>query len=384
MNNFYYYNPTKIIFGKGMLQNIKREIPQKSKVLIIYGMGSIKKNGLYDELIEVLKDYEYFEYSGIKPNPEYLECLKVVEYIKENEIDYLLAVGGGSVIDATKFIALVANSDILEPWDFMIGKEKSPTSALPYGCIQTLPATGSEMNNAFVINNKNRNEKIVSSSFFTYPKFSVLNPSYLSTLPKEQLINAIIDSYVHILEQYVTSFSINILQSYQCEAFLKTILELSKDILDNKNEENLSMLMWSSAQISSGLLNRGVPCDWATHEIGHQITVRTGLDHAKTLAIILFGVWEYEIDKREKKLSLYGKNIFNLVGNKREIAENAIKKTENFFNSLGMKTRFHEHQVDISLIAKDIGDYFTNNNILIGDDKSIDGDKIAQILLSRS
>lgn len=383
MNNFYFYVPTKIIFGQKMVENISKEIPQNSKLLILYGTGSIKRYGIYDDVLKAINDYEYYEFGGIEPNPDYEVCLSAIEYVKNKNIDFLLAVGGGSVIDATKFIALASRSNLENPWNFMLGDRYFHLDSLPFGCIQTVPASGTEMNNAFVISNRKRKEKMVGSSFLTYPKFSILDPTYLFSLSNSQLINSIIDIYVHVVEQYITYIHGSLLHDYQAEAFLKALIEIAPKILKNKTYEHLSNLLWLSSQVSSGILSRGVPVDWSTHSIGHQITVETGLDHAKTLAIILFGVWEFELKRKEEKLSLYARHVWGIEKSQKENALFAIEKTESFFRELGMKTRFSEYDIDAQVLASKVAEYFHIKKIKIGEYKDIDHEKIEKIIKGR-
>lgn len=383
MNNFYFYNPTKIIFGENILSNITKEISIEKRILIVYGKTSIKQNGIYNRIKEVLKNYITFEFQGIEANPEYEKCLEAVSLIKKNNIDFLLAVGGGSVIDAVKFISLASCYEGISPWEFMIDKSKIPSKSIKYGVVLTLSATGSEMNNSFVISNKKTSEKLVSSAFSTYPIFSLMDPNNMKSLPKEQLINGIVDTYVHILEQYITREHDGIVQDFMAEAYLKTLLKISPEILETRDNNLYKNFMWLSAQVQSGLLNRGIPIDWSTHEIAHQITALTNLDHAKTLAIVIFGVWENQFQYKMDKLAHYAREVFNCNLEKKEAAKLAIKKTEQFFLDLGLKTKFSDYKLDGLLLSEKISYYFKEKNILLGENQSIDYRNIKSILISR-
>lgn len=382
MNNFYYYNPTKIIFGKCMIQNIVREIPITKNILIIYGMGSVKENGIFEELNKVLNNYNVFEFGGISPNPSCEKCIEVVEFIRKNNIDYLIALGGGSVIDATKFISLAVYYDG-NPWDFIKDKSKTPVKSLDFGVVLTLPATGSEMNNSFVISNNITKEKLTGSAFSTYPKFSIMDPLYMKTLSKKQLLNGLIDTYVHILEQYLTYEHNGVIQDHHSETFLCALVEIAQDVINNASYDKNAAFMWMAAQVSSGILCRGVPTDWATHEIGHQLTALTNLDHAQTLAIILFGVWNHQFELKKKKLIKYGKNVLKLTGTEDEIAKKAIVETELFFNRLGINTKLSNYDLDVIDIAEKISDYFKSDSPKLGENKNIDFTAVKQIIQSR-
>lgn len=380
MNNFYYYNPTKIIFGRNSIPNIVKEIPGNAHVLMIYGGGSIKRSLVYEQVISALKGYELYEFSGVESNPEYETGLKILEKIREKNINYLLAVGGGSVIDATKFVSLAYYST-QDPWDFLIGKCKSPDRALPFGCIQTLPGTGSEMNNGFIISRRNTNDKIIGTSFHTYPKFSILDPESTYSAPLKQIAYGIIDMFVHVIEQYITYPSGAILQDRQAEALLLTIKEVGPKLLEHPDDYNLrANIMWCSAQALNGTLSRGVPCDWTTHNIGHALTAMYGLVHAETVAIVLGGLWHSQLGRKKEKLIQYGKRIWNLKGDADAIAEKAIIKTELFFETLGVSTRLSDYGLNSMEVAEKISLKFANNKAKLGEHHDIDHEQIKNIL----
>lgn len=386
MNNFYYYNPTKIIFGKGMIENIVREIPKHKKILIIHGVSSIKKNGVYNTLREVLKTYQVYEFGGVGPNPDCDTAAEIVNVIRDKNIDFLLAVGGGSVIDMTKFVSLAANyPEENNPWDFLKDKSKTPSNSIEFGVILTIPATGSEMNNAFVISNKKTCEKLVASAYTTYPEFSVLDPSFALSLSRQQMLNGIIDTYIHILEQYMTCLHDGFVQDSQSEAFLKTIISIAPKLLDkSRRYEDLATFTWVAAQVSSGILCRGVPVDWSSHEISHQITAITNLDHAKALALVLFGVWENQFESKKEKLAKYSKNVLDYEGaDPKESAQFAISETQNLFKNWGMDTKLSDYDISCTNLIGSVIDYFKKNRAILGENNSITYKNIEKILQSR-
>lgn len=383
MIDFYYYNPTKIIFGRKSIEKISKEIPKESRVLFVYGKGSIKKNGVYEQVISALGKRNVHEFSGIDANPEYETCLELIEEISRHRIDFLLAVGGGSVIDATKFASLGVHST-QPPWNFMTGASAAPQNALPIGCVQTIPGTGSEMNNAFVISRKDTNEKLTGTSFFTYPRFSALDPETTYSLPEKQTANGIVDMFVHVLEQYITYPTGAILQERQAEALLLSIKQLGEQILKTPEDYNLrANIMWCAVHAANGTLSRGVPTDWATHNIGHVLTALYSMDHARTLAIILGGVWRALIDEKKDKLAQYGRRIWGLKGDTDAVALKSIEKTESFFTLMGLDTRFSDYDLDAQEVSDRVCAVFEKSAMTLGEHKNIDIKKIHEIILSR-
>lgn len=380
MQNFTFVNPVKIIFGKGTIQNLAKEIPNNQKVLILYGGGSIKRNGVYQQVIEALKNHQVLEFSGIEPNPHYETCLQAVEVIKREKIDFLLSVGGGSVLDATKFIAAAALFEG-EPWE-ILAKGAKIKEALPFGDVITLPATGSEMNNGGVISKAATQEKLSFASIKTYPKFSILDPETTYTLPERQIINGIVDSFVHVMEQYLTTGKDNaVLQDYMAEAITKTIVEEGPKILKNPDNYDVrANFMWAATWALNGWIKCGVEEDWATHMIGHEITAFAGLDHAQTLAIILPGVMEKLKEQKAKKICQLGKNVFNInESEKNQQIDKTIAAVESFFQSLGIKTRLSEYNLGDELIEKVVV-RMRERGWKLGECENITADVIKEIL----
>ncbi|HPN39795.1 MAG TPA: iron-containing alcohol dehydrogenase [Melioribacteraceae bacterium] len=381
MKNFMFYNPVKIIFGKGELTKLKELIISEKKVLILYGGGSIKKNGVYDGVLDALQGYSIYEFSGIEPNPRYETCLKVVELIKKEEINFILAVGGGSVIDAAKFIAAAVDFKDGDPWD-ILAKGVKPKSALPFGVVLTLPATGSEMNSGSVITRDSTKEKFAFGSPVTFPQFSILLPDAAATLPKRQVANGVADAFVHVVEQYV-NYPVNTpIQDRFAEAILKTLLEIGPKVVENPEDYDLmSNLMWSATMALNGLIGVAVPQDWGIHMIGHELTALHEIDHARTLAIVLPGYWDVFRNEKKEKILQYGERVLGLTtGNEEERINAIIVKTEEFFNSLGIATKLSDYDVKEDSIIKISNRFMERNWLKLGDRGLVTPDKVKEVL----
>jgi NADP-dependent alcohol dehydrogenase len=368
MENFEFYNPVRIFFGKDQIHRISAQIPSGSKVMLLYGGGSIFKNGVYDKIKESLKRFEVTEFGGIEPNPTYETSMKAVELIKERKIDFLLAAGGGSVIDATKFIGAATLYRFGDPWN-ILAKNAPVTGSLPLGTILTLPATGSEMNKNSVISRKSTNEKLAFSSPFVFPKFSVLLPDAAGTLPQNQVANGVVDAFVHVLEQYLT-YPVNApVQDRFAEAILITLIEEGPKAYANPADyEAMSNLMWSATMALNGLISCGVPGDWSVHDIGHELTAFHGIDHARTLAIVQPGLWKALREEKKAKLLQYGKRVWNIAeGTEEERVDAVIDRTVTFFESLGIKTRLSDYGVGRDTIDRIVARFEERNQLALGD-----------------
>lgn len=344
MNNFDLYNPTKLIFGEGEISKLKQEIPQNSKVLLLYGGGSIKRNGIYEEVKQALADFEVLEFGGIPANPEYHVLLEALEIIKKEQIDFLLAVGGGSVIDGTKFLSSAALFDGDTPWDILSNRLRTEVG-MPFGTVLTLPATGSEMNSGAVITNKETNEKLGMGGPGLFPKFSILDPNVIKSIPKRQLANGLVDSFTHVLEQYMTYPIKALLQDRIAEGILQTIVEISPDVMKNDPEDykTKTNFMWCCTMALNGLIQKGVPTDWAIHAMGHELTSQYGIDHARTLSIITGSHYRYNFEAKKEKLAQYAERVWSITeGTIEEKAKQGILKTEEFFKSLDMPISLSE------------------------------------------
>lgn len=347
MNSFEFHNPVKIVFGKKEeLAKLSNEIMPSSKILLIYGGGSIFKNGVYDGVKNALKGYTVLEFPGVEPNPHYETCLKAVELIKAEKIDFLLAVGGGSVIDATKFIAAATLFEGGDPWD-ILAKGAEVKSAVPFGAVLTLPATGSEMNNGSVITRASTLEKFAFMSEQTFPKFSFLLPDAAGSLPQKQVANGVVDAFIHVIEQYLTYPAGAPLQDRFAEGILLTLKEEGPKVYANPADyAAMSNLMWSATMALNGLIDCGVPTDWSVHMIGHELTALHGIDHARTLAIGLPGIWTVLKSEKREKLLQYGARVWGIeTGSDDDRIAATIAQTEKFFHSLGVPTRLSDYQL---------------------------------------
>ncbi|HAQ64853.1 MAG TPA: NADH-dependent alcohol dehydrogenase [Bacteroidales bacterium] len=383
MKNFTYYNPTKIHFGKGQISTIDTEIPSGARIMLTYGGGSIKTNGIYDQVIKALGERHIVEFSGIEANPRYETLMKAVVIIREQKLDYLLAVGGGSVVDGTKFIAAAVDYPG-DPWDFCTMGIQSK-SALPIGVVLTLAATGSEMNSGGVITREEQKSKRAFGNPLVFPKFSVLDPETTFSLPPRQVTNGIVDAFVHTTEQYLTFPAHAPLQDRQAEGILLTLIEEGpKALLQAPDYDNRANLMWCATQALNGLIGTGVPQDWATHMIGHELTALHGLDHAVTLAIVWPGVMHIMKDEKKEKLLQYAKRVWLITeGTDDEKIKKAITLTDNFFRSLGVKTRLSEHQIGSVTINKIAERLQGAGMAKLGERGTITPEKVIKILNER-
>lgn len=384
MENFSFSNPVKILFGKGQIANLKDEIPSQSRVLLIYGGGSIKSNGVYDQVKETLGGALVAEFSGIEPNPHYETCLKVVETIRSQNINFILAVGGGSVIDATKFISAAACFKGADSWE-ILEKHAPVSEALPFGTVLTLPATGSEMNAGAVITRASDKSKLAFFSEKVYPKFSILDPSVTFSLPVKQIGNGVVDTFVHVVEQYATYPANALIQDYFAESVLKTLITEGPKALENSlNYDVRANLMWASTWALNGWIGLGVPSDWATHAIGHELTAFYGLDHGQTLAIVLPGVLRMQKEQKAEKIIRLGEQVFGIYNNlsRDERIEYTIQAVESFFEQMGVKT----HLSDYGLGAEAIEPIFQRLNSRgwkLGEKGNITAEIAREILLTR-
>lgn len=383
MKNFSYVNPTKIIFGKDTIKEIAQEISGR-KVLMTYGGGSIKKNGVYEQVTKALAPFDLYEYGGIEPNPHYETCMKAVEMIKRENIDYIVAVGGGSVIDATKFIAAATYFMNGDPWQILESNAKIE-KALPFGVVLTIAATGSEMNSGAVITKASTQNKLPFQSNLVYPRFSVLDPETTYTLPPRQTANGVVDAFVHVIEQYLTySTEDTTFQDNMMEGVLRTLVsEGPKALKDPRNYDVRANIMWAATWALNGWFAQGCDEDWATHYIGHELTAYYGLDHGQTLAIVLPGVMEKLKEQKSVKIKRLGKEIFNIKeDSSTELIELTIKATEEFFEQMGVKTHLSDYGLGNEAIET-VGNRLNERNWKLGECYNITGDVVKEILRLR-
>ena len=357
MNQFNFYNPTKIIFGRDRFNELNHLVPKYAKVLVLYGGGSVKKFGTLDRVLAALPNREILEFGGIEANPRYETLMKAVDLVRAEKIDFLLAVGGGSVIDGTKFIALASyyEGDGLD-----LLRDRSITAnlkqALPLAAVLTLAATGSEMNRGGVVSSPIG--KLGFGNDLVFPKFSLVDPSLTFTLPETQVANGVVDTFVHVMEQYMTYPAEGRFQDRTSEGILKTLIEIGRATIDNPTDYDLrANLVWCATMGLNGLIGAGVPQDWATHRIGHELTALFGIDHAKTLAIIMPSLWNIMRETKREKLLQYGERVLNITtGSEENRIDQIIETTRQFFESLGIKTRLSDYgigadQIDSILAA---------------------------------
>lgn len=341
--NFVYANPTQILFGQGRIASLANLIDRSVKVLLVYGGGSIKQNGIYQQITAALANHQWVEFAGVESNPSIETLDKAVALARQEQVGFILAVGGGSVIDGSKYIA-AATQYAGEGWDIVIRKHRVKT-ALPIGVILTLPATGSESNNNSVITRKSTHEKYSFAAAALQPAFAVLDPDVMKTLPERQLANGVVDAFVHVCEQYITSLTDAWVQEGYAEVLLRNLVKLAAQFEQRDSDEWRSNLMFTANQALNGLVGSGVPQDWATHIIGHELTALYGIDHARTLSIMQPAVLRHQIENKRQKLEQMGRNVFGLAAGG-DLAERTIAAIEALYNSLAMPTRIRAAGVD--------------------------------------
>ncbi|HET8830374.1 MAG TPA: iron-containing alcohol dehydrogenase [Pelobium sp.] len=382
MLNFEFKNPTKIIFGKGQIEKLATEIPLKAKVLMLYGGGSIKENGIYEQVKNALKNFEVVEFGGIPANPEYEILIDALKIVKSENITFMLAVGGGSVIDGTKFLSAAALYKGNTPWDILKNAKRTEIG-LPFGTVLTLPATGSEMNSSSVITRKETVEKLGMGGPGLFPQFSILDPDVVKSIPQQQLANGVADAFTHVLEQYMTYPTAASLQDRFAESIMQSLIEVAPVITNNASDYNAAAnFMWCCTMALNGLIQKGVPGDWAVHAIGHELTAQFGIDHARTLAIIAPNHYRYNFESKREKLAQYGKRVWGITeGDTDAIAKAAIYKTEEFFKSLGIDTKLSNYTPDYQGTAQKIAKRFTERGWMgIGEHKRLSPTDVEKIV----
>ena len=383
MQNFELYNPTNLVFGKGQIEKLGTLVPKNAKILLAYGGGSIFKNGVYDQVKLALSGFEIIEFGGIEPNPHFETLMKAIEIVKEKNIDFILAVGGGSVIDGVKFIS-GATHYVGDPMEILKKRIliKEGAKVIPFGTVLTLPATGSEMNSGSVVTINATQEKLAFGGSALFPKFSICDPTVITSLPERQIQNGIIDAFTHVMEQYLTYPHDGYLQDRISEGILQTLIEIGPKVVQNPSDYALaSNYMWCCTMALNGLIQKGVPSDWATHMIGHELTALYNIDHARTLAIIAPNLYKVMFETKKQKLTQYGKRIFGLTGSDDEIAAKAIDKTTEFFHTMGMKTKLSECTDDYTKTADFIANRFQERGwVGLGEKQNITIEKVRKIV----
>jgi NADP-dependent alcohol dehydrogenase len=380
MYNFEFKNQTEILFGKGQAAKIGSRIPANAKVLFLYGGGSIKKNGVYNDVCDSLKDISFVEFAGVEPNPTYETLMKALAVIKEHSVDFILAVGGGSVIDGAKFLAAATHFEG-EPWD-ILEKGADFSNPLPIGAVLTLPATGSESNGNSVVTKKATQQKLPFGSPTVQPVFAVLDPVYTFSLPIKQISNGAVDAFVHVIEQYLT-YPVNApIQDGFAETILKTLIQEGPKALENPQDyDTRANVMWAATMALNGLIGQGVPQDWATHMIGHEFTALYGLDHAQTLAIVLPSLMRKQKGKKAEKIMQLGREVFKLSADSDEaLIDQTIDATQAFFESMQVKTRISDYGLERSAIDEVMAKLKENQRLKLGEHQDITLDVSKEIL----
>lgn len=384
MNNFIYKNPTAILFGKGEIANIDAQIAKDARILLLYGGGSIKRNGVYEQVVNALGQRYIVEQSGVPANPEYDVLMEAVEKVRSEKLNFILAVGGGSVIDGAKFIAAAAPFKGYDAWD-IVSQKSEIESAIPFSTILTLPATGSEMNSGAVISRRSIKEKLSFGSPLLFPQFSVLDPQVISSLPQRQLVNGVIDAFVHTLEQYMTYTVDGRLQDRFSESLLQTLIEVSQKVVNDPTDYDAAAnFMWACTWALNGWIAQGVPSDWGVHALGHELTALFGIDHARTLAIVAPRYYEYLIEVKKDKLAQMAERVWGIHADNQTMAANeAIQQIEQFFQSLGVATRLSAYTDQPEGTAQTIAQRFTERGWLgIGEQHNVAPKDVEKIILS--
>ena len=371
MFNFSYQNATRIVFGKDQISELANLVPKDKKVLLIYGGGSIKRNGVYQQVVNALASVSFVEFAGVEPNPAFETLMRATALVKEQGIEYILAVGGGSVIDGAKFVAAAAvfNGD---PWDIQ-AKGAKVTTAVPLGCVLTLPATGSESNGNSVVTRYETQQKLAFSSELVFPQFAILDPTVTYSLPPKQVANGVVDAFVHVMEQYLT-YPVNApVQDRFAEGLLQTLIEEGpKALAEPENYDVRANVMWAATMALNGLIGQGVPQDWATHMIGHEITALYGLDHAQTLAIVLPALMQQQRATKRAKLLQYGQRVWQLQHQDEErLIDEAISHTRQFFERMGVPTRLADYGIKADAVDKLVDKLVQHKMIKLGEHRDI-------------
>jgi len=380
MDNFEFYNPTRIIFGKDTIGSLASLVPEGTRILLLYGGGSVKTNGVYDQVRTALAGRELAEFSGVEANPSYETCMAAVETIRQERAGFILALGGGSVFDAAKFIAAAARYSGGDPWKICVDR-KPLKAALPWGGVLTLPATASEMNSGSVISRTSTREKLFFFDPLVFPIFSILDPQATYGLPSRQTANGVIDAFVHVTERYLTFPNESFLVDRLAESILGTLMELGpKVLLAPRDYPIRANLMWAATLAHNGLLDAGMPQDWASHMIGHELTALYGVDHARSLAVVLPALLRHQIVHKREKLVQFGQQILGIrEGSAERRSEGVVEGIENFFRAMGAGTRLSDYGIPAS-DCRTIAERAVLHQGVLGERKDLDAAAVEEIL----
>ena len=371
---FSYHNPTAIEFGQGKIKKIANKIAKDKKILVVYGGGSIKTNGVYDQVIKALENHTFLEFSGVEVNPTIETMNKAVKIVKEEKIDFILAVGGGSVIDGCKYLAAASLYDG-DGWDFLDGT-KEVEKALPLGVVLTLAATGSESNNLTVLSKKQSDEKRMYFSNYSYPQFAIMDPSVMATLSDRQLGNGLVDAFVHTSEQYLTHPTTALVNDGYAETLFRGLVKLADTWENRRTYTWLENLMHIANQALNFQIGAGVPQDWSTHLIGHELTAYYNLDHARSLAVVQPYLLEVMNEDKKEKIAQLGKNVFGIQNDNKAV----IKAIEAVYNKVGVPTKLSAYEIDDKVISNVSAALTKNGYTAMGENANITLDKVATIL----
>ena len=353
MENFTYFNPTRIHFGRGQIAAIDKELPAGARVLLLAGGGSIRSNGVHDQVRRALGGRPLFEFFGVEANPDYDTLMKAVAVARAEKVDWILAVGGGSVLDGAKFVAAAVPYPG-DPWEILVTRGSKLQSALPIGAVLTLPGTGSEANGASVISRRSIREKLAFIHPLAFPRFSVLDPETTFTLPERQISNGVADAFTHVIEQYLTYHANAAIQDRFAESVMRVLIDEGPRSVRNPSDYgNRANVVWAATWALNGAIGAGVPQDWASHMIGHELTALHGIDHARTLAVVLPSLLNVQRAGKGAKLLQYGERVWGIrEGTESARIDAAIERTRGFYESLGLRTRLSDYGVAVETAAE--------------------------------
>jgi len=381
MENFTYFNPTRIHFGRGQIAAIDGEIPAGARILLLAGGGSIRGNGVHDQVVKALKGRTRLEFFGVEANPDFDTLMKAVELARRERIDWILAVGGGSVLDGAKFVA-AAVAYAGDPWEILVRRAPSLSTALPIGAVLTLPGTGSEANGAAVISRRSVREKLVFISPLVFPKFSVLDPEATFSLPERQIANGVADAFTHVIEQYLTYPANAAIQDRFAESVLLVLAhEGPKSVRQPTDYDCRANVVWATTWALQGVIGAGVPLDWASHAIGHELTALHGIDHARTLAVVVPSLLEVQRASKREKLLQYGRRVWGIrTGSEDDCVTAAIGRTRQFYESLGLRTHLSDYDVKPEVGAEVAARFRARGVLKIGERGDITPEVVERIL----
>lgn len=373
--------PTEIVFGSGQISALSELVQPGARVLLVYGGGSIKRNGVYEQVRAALATCEVSEFGGIEVNPLYETCLRAAALARTMQTQLILAVGGGSVVDAAKFIATIVPLQVDDPWDYL-AKGGAPSGTLPVGAVLTLPATGSESNPVSVISSRERHLKIPFANEAARPKFAILDPDTMKSLDKRQLQNGVVDAFTHVVEQYLTLPVNTPVQFGFSEVLMETLIEWGPRLVEKGDATSREVVMWAANQALNGLIGAGVPQDWSTHMIGHAITALYDIDHARTLSMVMPSLMRFRSAAKKDMLLRYARRVWHIdTADENAAREEAIRRTEAFFRQMGCPVRLSD-VAPIRIVPDDILEHLERaGQTALGESADIGPKEVKEILV---